>query len=197
MKKYLKNFLYWFGMFFIGLVFGFTLKNSLAWVEPSDQGNILTFINSGGAAQSKLGGLALNVSGALVGLVVDKGLVGIGTTNPQGIVDVTSTASGLIPPRMTTAERNAISLPQFGMVIINSDTKKMNIYNGSAWEAAGEGTSAETNIVYGSGDGGEGNNFCRRSTISNDGQQGTWTNINEGLTCGTSKKCASGNCVSF
>jgi hypothetical protein len=35
--------------------------------------------------------------------------VGIGTTAPKGALDVVSTTQGLLPPRMTEAQMNAIS----------------------------------------------------------------------------------------
>lgn len=196
-KKHLKKFFRVTALIFFVIFFVFALKHSSAWVEPTDFNNFLTFLNSGPFPQVKLGGLALNLSGAPVGLVVEKGLVGVGTTNPEGVLDLTSANSGLLPPRMTTAERNSISSPQLGMIIVNSETKKINIFNGLIWEVAGEGSPVESNIVYSGGDGGEGNSFCKRGTISNDGRQGAWTNINEGLSCGLNKKCANGSCISF
>jgi len=65
------------------------------------------------------------------------GSVGIGTTSPNAsaLLDVTSTTQGLLPPRMTTTQRNAISSPAAGLMIYNTTTNKLNFYNGSAWEA--------------------------------------------------------------
>lgn len=42
--------------------------------------------------------------------------VGIGTATPEtsAVLDRTSTTSGLLPPRMTEAQRNAISAPAMG-----------------------------------------------------------------------------------
>lgn len=58
----------------------------LAWTEPTvvpPSGNVATPLNVGATGQTKSGGLWLNTSGAVNGLIVDKGNVGIGTTNPQ------------------------------------------------------------------------------------------------------------------
>lgn len=65
--------------------------------------------------------------------------VGLGTFNPDSsaLLDLTSTTKGLLLPRMTTTERNAIpvSAARKGLVIMNTTTNKINVYNGSAWEA--------------------------------------------------------------
>ncbi|MEI6750760.1 MAG: FISUMP domain-containing protein [Bacteroidota bacterium] len=51
----------------------------------------------------------------------------------SAMLDVSSTAKGFLPPRMTTAQRNAISSPVAGLVIYNTDEKALNIYNGALW----------------------------------------------------------------
>ncbi len=76
--------------------------------------------------------------GSATRLSIDSsGRVGIGTTSPNAsaLLDVTSTTQGLLPPRMTTTQRNAISSPAAGLMIYNTTTNKLNFYNGSAWEA--------------------------------------------------------------
>lgn len=46
---------------------------------------------------------------------------------------------GLLPPALTTAQRDAITSPPAGLMIYNSTTRKINFYNGSAWEIVGTG----------------------------------------------------------
>jgi hypothetical protein len=58
-----------------------------------------------------------------------------GTANAAAILDAASTTKGFLPPRMTTAERDAISTPPAGLMVYNTSTNKLNFYNGSAWEA--------------------------------------------------------------
>tara|TARA_R100001443_G_scaffold9595_4_gene19175 strand:+ start:663 stop:1184 length:522 start_codon:yes stop_codon:yes gene_type:complete len=60
------------------------------------------------------------------------GNVGIGTTSPSKILDITSTTSGFLPPRMTTTQRDAISSPIAGEIIYNTTTNVLNFYDGSA-----------------------------------------------------------------
>ena len=63
--------------------------------------------------------------------------VGINTggDNPDAsaMLDVKSTDAGFLPPRMTTAERNAISSPADGLVIFNTTSNCLEFYAGSFW----------------------------------------------------------------
>lgn len=62
--------------------------------------------------------------------------VGIGTTNPDpsSILDINSTTGGILIPRMTMAERNAIVSPATGLLIFQIDnTQGFWYYNGTAW----------------------------------------------------------------
>lgn len=55
--------------------------------------------------------------------------------NTRAVLDLTSTTKGFLPPRMTTAQRDAITSAPAGLMIYNTSTNKLNFYNGSAWEA--------------------------------------------------------------
>jgi uncharacterized protein (TIGR02145 family) len=61
--------------------------------------------------------------------------VGIGTVTPDAsaALEVKSTTSGLLPPRMTTAERDVINSGVWveGLTIYNTDTKCLELYNGT------------------------------------------------------------------
>ena len=57
-----------------------------AWTEPTDappSGNTPAPLTSSPDGEAKEGGLILNTGGAEIGLIVDRGKVGIGTTDPQ------------------------------------------------------------------------------------------------------------------
>ena len=64
--------------------------------------------------------------------------VGIGTTNPNTSValDITSTTKGLLPPRMTYAQRQAISSPATGLMIYCTDcgNGEPQYYSGAEWK---------------------------------------------------------------
>ena len=60
------------------------------------------------------------------------GKVGIGTTTPQGKLDIVSTSGALIVPRMTTTQRDVLANVN-GSIIYNTSTNQFNFYEGGAW----------------------------------------------------------------
>ena len=62
------------------------------------------------------------------------GNVGIGTTNPLAKLDITSTTDGVLLPRMTTTQVNAISSPENGLTVYNTTLNTLCFYNGSSWQ---------------------------------------------------------------
>ncbi|MDW7997063.1 MAG: hypothetical protein RMJ46_05220, partial [Bacteroidota bacterium] len=65
--------------------------------------------------------IALVVLG--VGVVIAQQNVGIGTNAPHSsaLLDLESTTQGLLVPRMTQAQRNAIASPATGLIIYQTD----------------------------------------------------------------------------
>ena len=63
--------------------------------------------------------------------------VGISSDNSQpdssAGLEIKFTNKGFLPPRMTTAQRDAIFSPAEGLVIYNTEDKTLNVYNGSSW----------------------------------------------------------------
>jgi len=51
----------------------------------------------------------------------------------SAMLDVKSTSKGFLPPRMTSAQRDAISSPATGLISYNTDFKGLNFYNGTIW----------------------------------------------------------------
>ncbi|MES2776412.1 MAG: tail fiber domain-containing protein [Bacteroidota bacterium] len=60
---------------------------------------------------------------------------GIGTTtpHPSAKLDITSTTSGILIPRMTSAQRIAIGTPAQGLLVYDTDTNTFWFYNAAAW----------------------------------------------------------------
>jgi hypothetical protein len=68
-------------------------------------------------------------------VVGTNGKVGIGETAPSAPLTVTSTTGGVLLPRMTTTQMNAISSPANGEMIYNTTANKFYGYAGGAWVA--------------------------------------------------------------
>jgi hypothetical protein len=89
----------------------------------ADGSNILAFA-TGSAATERM-------------RITSAGKVGIGTSSPDAtaILDVSSTTAGFLPPRMSTAERDAIGggAPQEGLILYNVTTDKLQVFSAGAW----------------------------------------------------------------
>ncbi|HXH32138.1 MAG TPA: tail fiber domain-containing protein [Bacteriovoracaceae bacterium] len=81
------------------------------------------------------------------------GRVGIGTTAPQAPLDITSTTSGILIPRLTTAQRTAITpiAANEGMQVYDTTTDEIWYIKGNAWVALGAAGSGVTSITVGAG----------------------------------------------
>lgn len=67
--------------------------------------------------------------------IIQNGNVGIGVDTPSAPLTVTSTTGGVIMPRMTTTQMNAISSPANGEMIYNTTANKFYGYANGAWVA--------------------------------------------------------------
>jgi Head domain of trimeric autotransporter adhesin len=65
------------------------------------------------------------------------GNVGINTINPHAsaIMELESNNRGLLMPRMTSAQRVAITAPARGLLVFDSDVNAFYFFNGTAWAA--------------------------------------------------------------
>ena len=65
------------------------------------------------------------------------GNVGIGSATPHASaqLDVNSVTKGLLPPRMTTVQRDAIASPSPGLMIFNTTTQSLEIFTAYGWYA--------------------------------------------------------------
>ena len=102
--------------------------------------------------------------------------VGIGTTMPHAsaALEVDSNTSGLLPPRMTTAQRDLINsgTPAEGLTIYNTDTKCLELYNGTDWISVCDGSVVTTPSLT--------------TQVASDNSGGTYTFLNHNLGADTS-----------
>jgi hypothetical protein len=62
--------------------------------------------------------------------------VGIGTSLPHASakVDIQSSNSGILIPRLSTAQRKAIASPEMGLLVFDTDKKTFFFYDGQQWK---------------------------------------------------------------
>ena len=57
-----------------------------------------------------------------------------GEPDESAILDLESDTRGLLPPRMTTIQRDAITNPALGLQIFNTTTNCLNLFIGTTWK---------------------------------------------------------------
>ena len=79
-------------------------------------------------------GLLLAVSSASFGQVKISESASGSNPAPSAMLEVESTNKGLLLPRMTTVERDAIATPAAGLTIYNTEDKRLQYYDGTGWK---------------------------------------------------------------
>ena len=74
--------------------------------------------------------------------------VGTATPNASAQLDITSTTKGFLPPRMTAAQRDAISSPVAGLIIYCTDFGEPQFYNGTSWISMSGGAAVGIGANY-------------------------------------------------
>ena len=65
--------------------------------------------------------------------------LGEGTADPSAILDISTTTQGVLPPRLTTAQRDNISNPAEGLMIFNAEQGAYQFWASSNWVDLGAG----------------------------------------------------------
>lgn len=101
----------------------------------------------------------------------------------SAMLDVTSTTSGILIPRMLATERGAIASPAEGLLVYQTDgTEGFYYYDGSSWVqlvSAGGGTSDDGEMYEYNASGTTSN-----ITVTTSGSFYGWTTATEGVTSG-------------
>jgi len=82
----------------------------------------------------------LSIQALFIGLLTTQAVQA--QKDASAILQLDSTTQGLLPPRMTAAQRDAIATPAQGLVIYNTDTNYYNYWNSTTWIPLSAGGSS-------------------------------------------------------
>lgn len=93
--------------------------------------------------------------------------IGIGATVSQAssILTFTSTTQGIVLPRMTTTQRNAITSPIQGLIIYNTTTNQIERYDGSVWHSGVDLASSDVSGILPVANGGTGDSSLTANNV--------------------------------
>lgn len=104
----------------LGMIYYGPVANKILYYDGSDWQQISTTSSTAGA-----GG-----SGTAAGV-----LIGTGTIDASAKMEIRTTDKGMLIPRMTDAQRNAIDSPIEGLTLYNSSDNEIQYYVGGTWYA--------------------------------------------------------------
>lgn len=129
--------------------------------DPSSQEVTLDFASNPAGSTTLVGAIRTYIDGVNLSAAmsfIEDGSVGVGTSAPNAnaLVDISSTTKGFLPPRMTNAERSAISATK-GLIVVNTTNNAIAYNDGTNWGYLSgalqtvAGSGGTVNIPYGSG----------------------------------------------
>lgn len=130
-------------------VAGQSAANALLRMEDSSATEMIRFQMNGATRfnlhHSVNGFVSIEGSNSLYLLYADPVnnalVIGGSLAEPSSVFDINSTTRGILIPRMTTTQRNAISSPATGLLIFNTTTGFFEFYTGSTWTSLTTGVA--------------------------------------------------------
>jgi hypothetical protein len=108
-------------------------------IQSLTAANVFLKFESNGIVLSSQNFVQLKTSGVVSGaaIIANAGMiVGRGdevSMNASAKLQVDSTTRGLLPPRMTTTQKNAIATPAAGLIVYDTTLNVLTYYNGTTW----------------------------------------------------------------
>ena len=113
----------------------FTKNNDLILLNDSNGGNLCLLADA--SSGTNQGEIQFGAGGSSTAQMIlrKNGTLDINTTeNASAILNVNSTTKGVLLPRLTTTEVNAIVSPATGLTVYNTTVNTLCFYNGSSWQ---------------------------------------------------------------
>lgn len=118
-------------------------RTSSSWLPITIRGSLIDFVSSGTSTTriATTGNFLINTT-TDAGYKLDvngttriQNKLSVGTPSAaSAVMEITSTTQGFLPPRMTTAQKNAIASPAAGLVVYDTTLNKLCVRTASAWE---------------------------------------------------------------
>lgn len=123
---------------------GNTLSNNgTGGLSIDNTGNVTTTGSSTVTGNSSVAGnSSIAGNSTVTGNESVSGTLVVGATSPdlKAALDITSTTKGLLPPRLTKTQRDAMGTPTVGMLIVQTDnTPGLYQYTATGWASVGAG----------------------------------------------------------
>ena len=85
--------------------------------------------------------ISFTTNGSTSMILTDSGqlALGEGTADPSAILDISTTTQGVLPPRLTSTQRDNISNPAEGLMLFNTEEGAYQFWGGSNWVNLGGG----------------------------------------------------------
>ena len=132
--------------------YGLTIRDSanLEWLQfRDDKKLIFSELTGKPELYSTESGNALRSSAELIAPSMAIGQVTL--AHSSAALEVDSTTKGFLPPRVTTAQKNAIATPAEGLVVYDTDLDGICFFDGVVWQIVGDPLptpSAAGQIIY-------------------------------------------------
>ena len=116
---------------------GGTITTSTANLNISRANTGTSIELTGGSCSIKLNGTGSTIASVLT-INAESGITITHTgyaniTHASALLDIQSTSRGVLFPRMTTTQRNAIASPATGLIVYDTTGNTLDVYNGTQW----------------------------------------------------------------
>lgn len=119
---------------------GLYIFNGSGWSEiGGSAGSVTSLI--GTENQILFNGVTSPQTGDVTASLAPTVVIGTGIADTTSILTLNSTTLGLLPPRLTTTQKNAIVSPTAGLTLYDTTVHDLQFYNGSTWISS-SGTTA-------------------------------------------------------
>lgn len=119
---------------------GLYIFNGSGWSEIGGSAGSVTSL-TGTANQVLFNGVISPQTGDVTASLAATVVIGTGIADTTSILTLNSTTLGLLPPRLTTTQKNAIASPTAGLTLYDTTLHDLQFYNGSGWVSS-SGTTA-------------------------------------------------------